>query len=144
MYINISLHDYLRAITNTHHSASSLSLDPRVDIPDSLVKSGPERGIGNQVTSEFNLLYRFHSCTSLGDEKWLNDYVAGIFKSTGKSLEELTLKDGMQAIARFETLIPKDPSQRNFGGIKRGEDGRFRDEDLVRILRASIEDPAGM
>ncbi|QSS58355.1 hypothetical protein I7I51_07779 [Histoplasma capsulatum] len=143
LYINISLHDYLRAITNTHHSASSLSLDPRVDIPDSLVKSGPERGIGNQVTSEFNLLYRFHSCTSLGDEKWLNDYVAGIFKSTGKSLEELTLKDGMQAIARFETLIPKDPSQRNFGGIKRGEDGRFRDEDLVRILRASIEDPAG-
>ncbi|EER41266.1 linoleate diol synthase [Histoplasma capsulatum var. duboisii H88] len=143
LYINISLHDYLRAITNTHHSASSWTLDPRVDIPDSLVKSGPERGIGNQVTSEFNLLYRFHSCTSLGDEKWLNDYFAGIFKSTGKSLEELTLKDGMQAIARFETLIPKDPSQRNFGGIKRGEDGRFRDEDLVRILKASIEDPAG-
>ncbi|EQL31703.1 hypothetical protein RJZ56_006768 [Blastomyces dermatitidis] len=143
LYINISLHDYLRAITNTHHSDSSWTLDPRVDIPASLVKSGPERGIGNQVTTEFNLLYRFHSCISLGDEKWLDEFFGEIFKSTGKPLEELTLKDGMRAIAQFESLIPMDPSQRNFGGIERGEDGRFRDEDLVRLLKASIDDPAG-
>ncbi|KKZ59000.1 hypothetical protein EMCG_00865 [[Emmonsia] crescens] len=143
LYINISLHDYLRAITNTHHSDSSWTLDPRVDIPDSLVKSGPEKGIGNQVTSEFNLLYRFHSCISRGDEKWIDEYFGEIFKSTGKPLEELSLQDGMQAIGRFESLIPKDPSQRNFGGIERGEDGRFRDEDLVKILKESIEDPAG-
>lgn len=58
-------------------------------------------------------------------------------------MEELSLQDGMQAIGRFESLIPKDPSQRNFGGIERGEDGRFRDEDLVKILKESIEDPAG-
>ncbi|EEH21749.1 hypothetical protein PABG_03965 [Paracoccidioides brasiliensis Pb03] len=143
LYINISLHDYLRAITNTHHSDSTWTLDPRVDIPDSLVKSGPERGIGNQVTSEFNLLYRFHSCISQRDEVWLDDFFGEIFKSTGKSIDELSLKDGLQALGRFESMIPKDPSKRNFGGIERGEDGKFRDEDLVRILKESMEDPAG-
>ncbi|PGH16315.1 hypothetical protein AJ79_01857 [Helicocarpus griseus UAMH5409] len=143
LYINISLHDYLRAITNTHHSDSTWTLDPRVDIPDTLAKSGPERGIGNQVTTEFNLLYRFHSCISQGDEKWLDEFFGEIFKSTGKPIEELSLQDGLQALGRFEAMIPKDPSKRNFGGIERGEDGKFRDEDLVRILKDSMEDPAG-
>ncbi|KAK2798076.1 hypothetical protein FQN51_007895 [Onygenales sp. PD_10] len=143
LYINISLHDYLRAITNTHHSDSTWTLDPRVDIPDSLAKSGPERGIGNQVTSEFNLLYRFHATISQRDEKWLDDFFGEIFASTGKPIDELTLRDGMAAIGRFEAMIPKDPSQRNFGGIKRGENGKFNDEDLVKILKESIEDPAG-
>ena len=143
LYINISLHDYLRAITNTHHSDSTWTLDPRVDIPDSLLKDGAERGIGNQVTSEFNLLYRFHSTISLRDEKWLNDFFAEIFKDTGKPLEELSLRDGLAALARYEAQIPKEPSERNFGGIRRGKDGRFRDEDLVRILKESMDDPAG-
>lgn len=112
-------------------------------MPDSLVKDGAERGIGNQVTSEFNLLYRFHATISQRDEKWLDDFFGDIFAGTGKSIDELDLKDGMAALGRFAAGIPKDPSERNFGGIKRGEDGKFQDEDLVKILQEGMEDPAG-
>lgn len=107
------------------------------------MKDGAERGIGNQVTTEFNLLYRFHSTISLRDEKWLNDFFGEIFASTGKPMEELELRDGLEALGRYAAQIPKDPGERNFGGIKRGEDGKFKDEDLVRILKESMEDPGG-
>ena len=123
LYINISLHNYLRAITNTHHSDNTWILDPRVDIPDSLLKDGAERGIGNQVTSEFNLLYRFHSTISLRDERWLNDFFAKIFKDAEKPIKELSLQDGLAALGRYEAQIPKEPSERNLGGIRRGKDG---------------------
>ena len=107
------------------------------------MQDGAERGIGNQVTSEFNLLYRFHSTILLRDEKWLDDFFGEIFKSTGKPLEEMTLQDSMRAFGAFEAQIPKDPSKREFGGIKRQEDGKFQDEDLVKILKEGMEDPAG-
>lgn len=107
------------------------------------MKDGAERGIGNQVTSEFNLLYRFHSTISQRDEKWLDDFFGDIFSGTGKSIDELDLGDGMKALGRFAAQIPEDPSERNFGGIKRGEDGKFNDEDLVKILKEGMEDPAG-
>lgn len=107
------------------------------------MKDGAERGIGNQVTFEFNLLYRFHSCISERDEQWCDEFFGEVFKSTGKPLEELSLPDGMKALGQFEARIDKDPSKRDFGGLHRGEDGKFKDEDLVRVLKESMEDPAG-
>ena len=50
----------------------------------------------------------------------------------------------LQGIARFEAAIDKEPSKRTFGGLERGENGAFSDEQLVKILKESIEDPAGM
>lgn len=39
--------------------------------------------------------------------------------------------------------IPDDPMDRTFGGYKKGEDGRFNDDDLVDCISSAIEDPAG-
>ncbi|KAI5926181.1 heme peroxidase [Camillea tinctor] len=143
LYINISLHDYLRGLTNTHHTSSSWTIDPRVEIKKA---NGDEvaRGVGNQVSAEFNLLYRFHSIISQRDEKWLNDFLASLFPGTTKKLDELTPQELLQGLLRWEQNINPDPSKREFDGLKRGPDGKFKDEDLVRIMTESMEAPAGL
>jgi linoleate 10R-lipoxygenase len=52
LYINICLHDYLRGATNTHHSASDWTLDPRLE-DKQFDGEGTPRGVGNQVRTYF-------------------------------------------------------------------------------------------
>ncbi|KHN98764.1 heme peroxidase [Metarhizium album ARSEF 1941] len=144
LYVNISLHDYLRAITNTHHSSSDWTLDPRIEIGNQYDGEGVPRGVGNQVSVEFNLIYRFHSCISKKDERWINDFLVKLFP--GRKPDDLSHVSHVelgQALVAFEQNIPKDPSVRTFDGLERQADGTFRDEDLVRILKEAMEDPAG-
>jgi hypothetical protein len=145
LYINISLHDYLRGLTNTHHSNSSWTLDPRVAIGKHFDENGAPRGIGNQVSAEFNMLYRFHPIISERDEKWLVDFLSReVFPHVRKPLNELNAKELITGLIAFEEKIPKQPKERSFGGLHRNQDGTFNDADLVRILKESIEDPAGL
>lgn len=44
-----------------HSANTSWTLDPRQEIGRKYDGQGVPRGIGNQVSVEFNLLYRFHS-----------------------------------------------------------------------------------
>lgn len=144
LYVNICLHDYLRAITNTHHSKSDWTLDPRVEIGKQYDGEGVPRGVGNQVSVEFNLLYRFHSCISKKDERWINNFFLKLFPGRrAEDLENVSWADLGQALLTFEESIPKDPSVRTFDGLQRQANGTFKDEDLVRILKESMEDPAG-
>ena len=146
LYANIALHDYLRGLTNTHHSDSSWTMDPRGSInKGSPIKSEVARGLGNQVSTEFNLMYRFHSAVSLKDEAWIEKFYReelGI-----PDAKEASYRDVLLGLQKYENTIKKDlpdPSQRVFGGLKRGKDGKFSDQDLVNVLQSSIEDPAGM
>ncbi|KAK1761591.1 Psi-producing oxygenase A [Echria macrotheca] len=145
LYVNICLHDYLRAITNTHHSKSDWTLDPRVEMDKQFDGEGTPRGVGNQVSVEFNLLYRFHSCISKKDERWINDFFLQLFPGRNPDdLKDVSWVELGQALLAFEQRTPKDPSVRVFGGIERQADGRFRDEDLVRVLKEAMDDPAGI
>ena len=145
LYINICLHDYLRGLTNTHHSNSSWTLDPRVQIDKHFGSDGTPRGMGNQVSAEFNLLYRFHSVISKRDEKWLNEFLHGeVFPDLKKELSELSPKELIDGLLKFESNIPKQPEKRTFAGLKRNAEGYFDDQEMVDILKASIEDPAGL
>ncbi|KAB8078973.1 heme peroxidase [Aspergillus leporis] len=141
LYINISLHDYIRGLANVHHSSSDWTLDPRVTINKIFDPEGVPRGIGNQVSVEFNLLYRFHSIISRRDEKWTNEFFASIFGD--KKVDQLTPQAFIQGLYRFEQSIPEDPGAREFGGLKRGDNGKFNDADLVQLMKESMEDPAG-
>lgn len=101
-----------------------------------------ERGVGNIVSAEFNLMYRFHSAISQRDSQWTDQFFKSIFRD--KDPREIGLERFYQGVAKYEANIPKEPSERVFGGLERNlKTGAFDDADLVAILRGSIEDPAG-
>lgn len=71
-------------------------------------------------------------------------FFQSLFPDLDKPLDQLTPQEFIQGLFRYEQSIPEDPSQREFGGLKRDETGRFNDGDLVKILKESMEDPAGI
>ena len=49
----------------------------------------------------------------------------------------------MVGLKKYDEHMPKDPMQRPFAHLKRGEDGNFADDDLVNIMQTGIEEVAG-
>lgn len=143
LYINITLHDYLRTIVNLNRTNSTWVLDPRLDtpVPKHYVNEGTPRGTGNQVSAEFALSYRWHSCIGLKDEEWTKMIYYRI--SGGKDPDDVTLPQLLCMLAEYENAIPADPLEREFAGLKRGPDGNFNDNDLANILVEGIEEIAG-
>ncbi|KAF2716107.1 putative fatty acid oxygenase [Polychaeton citri CBS 116435] len=141
LYMNITLIDYVRTIVNVTRSNSTWTLDPRVKMGDTLFNGdGTPRGIGNQVSAEFNLVYRWHSAISEKDEKWTQ----GLFKKIwGKPAEEITEPELLMGMHKLEMAMPADPHERDFNGLKRDENGCYNDDELVEIITSSIEDVAG-
>ncbi|KAF2808683.1 heme peroxidase [Mytilinidion resinicola] len=135
LYINIVLVDYVRTILNLNRTDSNWQLNPRA-----IIKDGPPLGVGNQVSAEFNLVYRWHSAVSDKDEKWTQDLWDKLFpgrdaKSVGKD-EFLSRLKGM-----YHTT-PKEPELRPFADLKRNADGTYPDDGLVKILKEGVEDCA--
>ncbi|KAG7427304.1 Psi-producing oxygenase A [Fusarium oxysporum f. sp. raphani] len=68
------LSDYTRTILNLNYAPdSSWVLDPRESFSQVLDKVDFPVSTGNQVSVEFNLIYRGHSNVSAKDEKWSQD-----------------------------------------------------------------------
>jgi hypothetical protein len=140
LYINITLYDYLRTIVNLNRSNTTWTLDPRHDKQKSFGHDGTPKGIGNQVSAEFNLAYRWHSCISEKDEKWTEDIYMELF---GKQADEMSLHELLAGLSKWEQELPDDPSKRPFAHLQRGADGKYNDDDLVKIMQSGIEDVAG-
>ena len=141
MYIQISIHDYLRALMGFHQWDTNFTLEPRMDIDHHNVS----RGIGNQVTVEFNLLYRFHCAISLKDEAYTRKFFQ---KNYGvKDPDTLSLEDFMKAMAVPQKKV--EPWNTVFGIRKEpGLDftrnevtGLFDDQDMVNALTSAMNDP---
>jgi len=97
--------------------------------------------VGNQVSAEFNLIYRWHSSVSEKDEQWTVDEFRRLLD--GKDPEEAKLEEVLRALAKFESSLPDEPEKRHFAGLVRQEDGSYDDERLVNIFQESVEDVAG-
>jgi cytochrome P450 len=141
LYINFVLNDYLRTIVNLNRVDTTWTLDPRFDPSKMYNPDGTPAGVGNMVSVEFNLVYRWHSCISQRDDAWTQEFYKTLFP--GQDTKNLTLPEFLRGVHIWEQSIPKDPAERTVENFVRQADGSFRDEDLVKIIIESVEDPAG-
>lgn len=141
LYVNIVLVDYVRTILNLNRVDSSWILDPRTEEGKSLLSKPTPEAVGNQVSVEFNLIYRWHCGMSQRDDKWTTDMLTEALG--GKDPATATLPEFFGALGRFESSFPNEPEKRTLAGLKRQEDGSFEDEGLIKIMQESIEEVAG-
>lgn len=141
LYINCILKDYVRTILNLNQTRSTWDLDPRVQEGKSIFGDGAAQGIGNQVSAEFNLVYRWHAAVSERDDKWTQDAYRDLFP--GKEPAQVSLEELIKGLSKWEADLPTDPQKRPFAKLERGSGGSFNDDDLVKILTDSVEDVSG-
>ncbi|KAL0260371.1 hypothetical protein SLS55_004057 [Diplodia seriata] len=132
LYINCVLLDYVRTILNLNKTDDNWALNPRAEI------DGVALAEGNQVSAEFNLVYRWHSVISDRDEKWTEDLWNELWP--GKDPKKMEMHEFLQLLNGLEGKIPKEPEKRPFNKMKRNADGSFDDDELVKIVVESIED----
>ncbi|KAK0439191.1 heme peroxidase [Armillaria borealis] len=141
-FISLIFGDYVAGFLGLPREGNSWSMNPFDPIT---TKKGEKvsRGQGNQVSVEFNLLYRWHATTAKEDIKWTEDEFASLFGAVGKSADQVTLDDfKVAAITAFRKVDP-EPRNRVFGGMVRQADGTFKDDDLARILQDATDKAAG-
>ena len=141
LYINIILRDYVRTILNLNRTETVWDLDPRATGGKGLFNGDTPSSIGNQVSAEFNLVYRWHAAVSERDDKWTQEAYRQMFK--GRNPREVCHYELLEVLGKFEAELSDDPQKRPFANLKRGEDGNLNDDALVEILADSIEDVAG-
>ena len=144
LYINIVLNDYVRSILGLNRTNDTWSLDPRVSGPSVYANDGTPMGIGNQVSLEFNLLYRWHASVSERDDKWTQGFTAKVFP--GKDVSKLSVNEFRLGLLAWSAKIDSDPSKRDLdmGTLVRDKTtGKFDDSALIKLLTESTEDCAG-
>ncbi|EEH45501.2 uncharacterized protein PADG_01651 [Paracoccidioides brasiliensis Pb18] len=142
LYINLILKDYVRTILNVNRAKSDWSLDPRLESTKGLFCTEINEASGNQVSAEFNLIYRWHSCISERDDKWIQGVLKELFGDS-KDLRNITFSEYLRVLEKWEAGLSEDPPKRPFANLEREPNSLFSDDDLVNILAESIEDCAG-
>lgn len=151
IYIQISVHDYLRALMGFHQFNTNFTLDPRSDFD----QKKTTRGLGNQVTVEFNLLYRFHCAISLRDEKYTEKYMEtayGIEDPANTSLETFLMLLKMANDPNFARPRPSDvtfgiPSKKDSPEKSELDFQRspitnlFDDQQMIDALTGAMDEP---
>ena len=138
LYVNCILKDYVRTILNLNRTDSDWDLDPRTA---KLSGSSANAVPGNQVSAEFNLVYRWHACLSERDDKWTRDEYAKMF--SGKDPSQIDMRDFLTSLQKWESRFSSDPQKRPFVNLQRSANGTFDDGELVKILAQGTEDVAG-
>ena len=99
-------------------------------------------GVGNQVSVEFNLLYRWHGILSKRDSEWTENEMRSLLG--GKDPATATFHEMLHGFQTWETSLAEDPHHRDtVRGLERNSEGIYDDNALVQILQKGIEDTAG-
>ena len=121
---------------------SSWVLDPRESFSEVFDKGIFPEGMGNQVSVEFNLIYRWHSTISNKDEQWSQDFFQKVFP--GQDVSKLPLRDFLTGLAKWrEDVTAQKPESRTFAGLKRDSSGFFDSNALAKLIAESTNDVSG-
>jgi hypothetical protein len=135
LYVNIILVDYVRTILDLNRTDSNWQLNPRTNMKDVAI------GVGNQVSAEFNLVYRWHSTVSDRDEKWTQAKWEELF-GKGRDPKTVDKYEFLKRMGKVYKDTDPDPLKREFAGLKRNSDGTLPDQALVDELVSSVDDCA--
>ncbi|EGP86918.1 uncharacterized protein MYCGRDRAFT_100421 [Zymoseptoria tritici IPO323] len=139
-FATVVLKDYVAAILNTPRANSEWSLDLGAEIKKG--GSRVERGTGNVVSTEFAVLYHWHAALSAADAQWMEDIIRESAPEIGH-IDDVTAETFTKVVkTQGHKLMSTEPRLWTFGGIKRGADGRFSDNDLGEILKNCVDEPA--
>lgn len=141
LYINCILKDYVRTILNLNRTDSAWDLDPRASGDGSLFGGDKSRSVGNQVSAEFNLVYRWHAAVSERDDKWTQQEYKRLIPD--KNPTDVGVDELLDRLGRWGAGLSANPQERPFANLSRREDGSLSDDELVEILADSVEDVAG-
>jgi len=133
--------DYVAGFLGLGRDGNAWSMQPFDDFKTMKGEKVP-RGQGNHVSVEFSLLYRWHATTSAEDIQWTDNMFSKIFGST-ESIQRASPQDFLSAARQAFTSQEPDPKKRPFGGLQRGPDGKFSDDDLAKVLQDATEHVAG-
>lgn len=89
--------DFVGTILALNRVDSMWTLDPRTKVDKTIFNKGVPMGVGNAVSAEFNLLYRWHSTISPRDEQWAAAEFRRILR--GKDPETASTTDVLSALA---------------------------------------------
>lgn len=118
-----------------HPKDTPWTLDPRIEIPGK-DRTGVQRGVGNQVSAEFNLLYRFHSPISRRDRLWSEGFFKMYLRQyVGKGITEEQIESGDIPVPFFKEVIER--------GNGKGKSKKTKDEELEEYKQAKFL-PAGL
>ncbi|KAG1733869.1 heme peroxidase [Suillus paluster] len=138
-FMQIILTDYVGGILGLIRDGLTWRLNPLQGFREE-THSVSQRGAGNAVSLEFNMLYRWHAAISRQDEAWLDHTFRDLFSDRDPST--VTVEE-FKAAVRRDTLQVLEVRSWTFGGLTRGQDGRFSDPDIARILQDATADSAG-
>jgi hypothetical protein len=127
-------------ILNTIRSGSEWHLELGKEVKN-LDGSRLERGTGNQVSCEFNVLYHWHATLSAADEKWMEEMIKSEYPD--KQVDDIGPMEFMMMVKKHKALLDGiPPYEWTFNGLKRGSDGRFDNHALGELIKDCIEEPA--
>lgn len=122
---------------------SSWILDPREPFSEVFDnKADLPMGTGNQVSVEFNFIYRWHANVSAKDEKWTQNFFRDLFP--GQEFTQLPLQDLLTGMGKWrDNIRAQNPECRTFGGLKRDRSGAFDTKALAKLIAESTQDVSG-
>lgn len=139
-FASVVLRDYVAAILNTPRANSEWSLDLGKEIKQG--GSRVERGTGSHVSVEFAVLYHWHAALSAADDKWMADIIRSVFPDLAH-IDDVTIEMFHKVMmVHGHDLMKKQAKEWTFGGLERGVDGKFRDDQLAELIKTCIEEPA--
>jgi hypothetical protein len=102
---------------------------------------GIPKGIGNEVSVEFNLIYRWHATISQKNAAWVERFFSKVFPGADPmTITQAEFAAGMRA---WGHSLDPDPSRWTFADLQRKDNGSFDDAALVELLTKETEDVAG-